>query len=254
MAQHTVVPGDCFCSLAEANGFFDYATLYNHGTNAALKGKRPNPNQLAEGDVVSIPDKQAKKVPVASNKEHKFVVVRTKTKLRLKIVDYDDRAIVAKTCELVVGKRKQKTLPSGGIVEMEIDPTATSGTLSITWAPPPAPAPAPAPAPSPAPSPPPYPPKIVAADFDDKPEPVKPATAVKWTLHVGSMEPFDTIRGALRRLNNLGGLAPDALAEDDASKAAVKAHQRRHALTAKGSETGKVADVQADLRNRHDTI
>jgi hypothetical protein len=255
MAKHTVVPGDCFSSLAKANNFFDYLTLYNHGTNSALKAKRPNPNQLEEGDSVEIPDKKIKKVPCASNKEHKFVVVRTKTKLRLVLMDAKDKELKLTKCSLEVGTRKQKTLPDGsGLVEMEIDPVATAGTLTATWAAPAAkPAPKPAKAAAAA-SPPPYPAPIAAADFEDVQPKVTHETTATWTLHVGRMEPLATVRGCLRRLENLGYTAPDLKAEDAKTAIVVKSYQRKNSLGTKGSESGKVSDVRADLETRHDKL
>lgn len=249
------MPGDCFCSLAKANNFFDYLTVYNHASNSALKAKRPNPNQLVQGDSVEIPDKEIKKVPGATNKEHKFVVVRTKTKLRLAIVDSQGTVVKAKACTLKVGSRSQKTLPaSNGLVEMEIDPVETAGSLAVTWTPPKPPA-APKPAKAAAlPSPPPYPAPIVSGDFTDATEDFKAETSATWNLHVGSMEPKDTVRGALRRLINLGYGAPDANAEDAKTAAVVKSYQHKNALAAKGSESGKVADVQANLEARHDNL
>jgi N-acetylmuramoyl-L-alanine amidase len=255
VAKHNVVPGDCFCSLAKANNFFDYLTLYNHGSNAALKAKRPNPNQLVEGDSVEIPDKKIKKVLGATNKEHKFLVLRTKTKLRLVIVNAQDMPLKTKTCTLTVGARAQKTKPAAsGLVEMEVDPVDTAGSLAITLAPPkrrPKPKAAKAATPT---SPPPYPAPIVSKDFIDENEMLTIETSLTWTLRVGSMEPKDTIRGVLRRLFNLGYTAPDVTVEDAKTAAVVKSYQRKNALAAKDAESGKVADVQVNLETRHDKL
>jgi hypothetical protein len=255
MAKHTVVPGDCFCSLAKTNNFFDYLTLYNHGDNAALKAKRPNANQLEEGDEVEIPDKKVKKVACASNKEHKFVVVRTKTKVRLVLMDAKDKVLRVKKCELAVGIRKQKTLPDAqGLVEIEVDPAAATGTLSLTWDPPAAKAAPKAPAAAAIASPPPYPPAIIESDFEDKTTKLKAETTAKWTLHVGSMEPLATVRGCMRRLTNLGYTATDVKVEDPKTASLVKGYQRKNSLGVKGSESGVIADVRADLETRHDTL
>ncbi len=45
-SDYSVDPGECFASIAQKKGFFNYRTLYDHADNATLKGKRPNPNQL----------------------------------------------------------------------------------------------------------------------------------------------------------------------------------------------------------------
>ena len=51
MADHPVTAGDCFSSVSAENGFYNYLTLYNR--NPELKAKRPNPNMLVPGDVIS---------------------------------------------------------------------------------------------------------------------------------------------------------------------------------------------------------
>jgi N-acetylmuramoyl-L-alanine amidase len=254
MAKHSVSLGECFSSLAQANGFFDYLTLYNHGTNAALKSKRPNPNQLEEGDSVDIPAKQVKKLTLPADQEHKFVVVRTKTKVRIAIADATGKPLKVKSARLDVGARTQKKAGGGGVIELEMDPTATGGSLTVTWDPPKATAPPKAAAPA-STSPPSYPPPIVAAQFEDKTATLAGETSATWTLHVGALEPKESTRGCLRRLANLGYTVPvNSKAENAQTAVIVKAYQRKHGLMAKGSESGKIADVRADLETRHDVL
>ena len=68
------------------------------------------------------------------------------------------------------------------------------------------------------------------------------------------MEPLDTVRGCLRRLANLGYTAPDVKVEDAKTALVVKAYQRKNSLGTKGSESGVVTDVRADLETRHDKL
>ena len=76
MSDKSVSPGDCFASIAKANGFFNYRTLYDHADNAALKAKRINPNQLVEDDVVRVPDKRQKWLPLQLDGTKKYVLDR----------------------------------------------------------------------------------------------------------------------------------------------------------------------------------
>jgi hypothetical protein len=111
---------------------------------------------------------------------------------------------------------------------------------------PPAPPPA-APAP---PDSPPYPPPIVAADFKDKmPDPDYSARAVEWTLAIGGLPSFNVKEGVLARLHNLG-FSCDVDSDDDTVAKAVKAYQRLYLNNKNGS--GVPADIQADIRDRHD--
>src|SRR2546426_9567488 len=132
MADYSVDPGECFASIAQKKGFFNYRTLYDHGDNAALKTKRPNPNQLVENDVVKIPDKRLKQVNLTLDGTKKFVLDRRKTKLRLLLTDYKKTALAPARCSLTVGSAKFVTTSlAGGMVEMEIDPEETSGELVL---------------------------------------------------------------------------------------------------------------------------
>ncbi len=252
MAKITVAPGDCCSSLAAQNSFSSYLGIYNHAANAALKASRPNPNQLAEGDAVEIPPKAKKEVSAATGKLHNFVANTPKTFLRLVLLDAKGTPVKLKTSSLEVGAVKSAKLPDAkGQLEVDIDPTVKDGTLKVTWEPPPTSSPA-GTAPPPAASPPPYPPVIVPAAFEDKNVEHKVPIEATWTLALGTMEPGKVVRGCLRRLANLGYGVPDVKVEDAGTAAAVKAYQRFYGLTAKGSESGKVADIAADIEKRHD--
>src|SRR5882762_11116156 len=71
MPQHEVSQGECVASIAAQYGFF-WKTIWNDGENSELKAKRPNPNTLAPGDVVVIPEKKIKEESCATEKLHKF--------------------------------------------------------------------------------------------------------------------------------------------------------------------------------------
>ena len=61
MPIHNVTQGDCFLSIAEANGFF-WETLWNHPENKTLKAERKDPAVLLPGDKVFVPDNHKKDV------------------------------------------------------------------------------------------------------------------------------------------------------------------------------------------------
>ena len=56
-SQYIIKQGDYLPKIAQENGFYDYLTIWDHGKNAQLKSKRKNPNVLAPGDELHIPDK-----------------------------------------------------------------------------------------------------------------------------------------------------------------------------------------------------
>ena len=95
---------------------------------------------------------------------------------------------------------------------------------------------------------------IVVKDFKDKDPDPNDFSKVEWTLEVGHLEPHTVIRGVTQRLYNLGFNCPVVKVEDDKTKAAVNAYQLAFKLKKIGQETGKIADIQADIATRHDKL
>jgi hypothetical protein len=52
---YIVRSGDTFNSIARQFGFTNWADIYNNPANAALRARRPDPNQLKPGDQIMIP-------------------------------------------------------------------------------------------------------------------------------------------------------------------------------------------------------
>ncbi len=64
MKIHIVKAGESLSSIARQYGFLDWRPVYNHGSNATLRGLRPNPSLIRPGDQVAIPDPPPGKLPV----------------------------------------------------------------------------------------------------------------------------------------------------------------------------------------------
>lgn len=254
MATHIVKPGDCFNSIAKQHGFYNYLTLYGHGDNAAIKGNRKNPNQLVEGDPVSIPEKRQKKMPLDLDRDKKFMVDRKKVKLRIAIKDVEDKALALQEIKVMVGSLTSTAMPnSAGLVELEIDPAPKSGLLQFKPRIFKKAVPPPKPVAGPEPEKPPHPPLIKADEFTDELPPDDPVE-FGLQLKIGHLEPNEEIRGSLQRLNNLGCKLPDATAHtatDDPTKRVIKSYQKF-----KGAKdpSGNIADVQGTLEAAHDKI
>lgn len=130
MAAHvTIEPGDTLTSLAAEHGFLDADEVWQAPENAALRAAR-NPDLLAPGDVLFIPDKQPRTVSVQTGQRRTIVVERTTVKLRLALRDLlgAPRAGVACTLE-VDGTSHALTSDGSGVVEVEIDARAREARL-----------------------------------------------------------------------------------------------------------------------------
>src|SRR5436190_441453 len=82
--RYNVQPGDCISSIAFEHGLFP-DTIWDDPANAALKAKRKNPNVLADGDVVAIPDKRPRTEPVETTKRHTFRRKGVPARLRIRL-------------------------------------------------------------------------------------------------------------------------------------------------------------------------
>ncbi len=247
MPDVTSAAGDCFNKIAKDQGFFNYLTVYNHSDNAT---QFPNPNQVEEGSTVKVPEKQVKSYALPLDAEKPFKVIRKKTKLRVKIckADVSQTPGMAKGT-LVIGAKK--AAGTGGTLEIDdIDPQATTASVTVELSNPPAYQAPPAMTAAVANQ---HPPAIVAADFDD-PKTVWPkkGETIKWALQVGSLEPHTVTRGVLQRLENLGFTCPVQKAEDADTGWAVRTYRRAVENKVAPADTAAVADIRAHIKARHD--
>jgi hypothetical protein len=136
---HKVSRGECLVSIAAQYCFADYQVLWNHPNNARLKSKRKNPNILAPGDLVFIPDKTAKQEARGTGAQHVFQVAQASATLRIQFERFRGGLLVGTAYTLTVdGKTTQGVTTAEGRVEEPIPPKAKTGELrleelGITW-------------------------------------------------------------------------------------------------------------------------
>lgn len=212
-SQYTVKQGDYLVKIAKENGFLDYRTVWDDAQNKELKDKRKNPNVLAPGDQLFIPDKTAKKESRATGQTHRFQVKKEKNLLRLMLEDIYWKPIANAKCELRVdGELFQVVSGADGKIEQEIPVTAQKGEL-------------------------------VVKDGDT------PLKNVKLEIQIGHLDPVEEVSGQKARLSNLGYYlgSPD---NDDASRfqSAVEEFQCDNGLSVDG-DCGP--NTQAKLKQVH---
>jgi Putative peptidoglycan binding domain len=241
---HTVKAGECMAQLAAFYGFASWKTLYDDPGNEALRKKRPNPNLLAPGDVVTIPDKKPKELEVKAGASHRFKVALPKAKLRIYLRGLVGEKLAAAKYKLEIdGKTLEGTTDGEGLLELSIPPQAMTAKLEVALTAPPEP-----PKPSPDGL------DLPKETFKIPKEPNNPArgkplpTAIVWELSLGALGPVETVSGLQSRLHNLGYHDAVTGADNAETAAAVRAFQADRKLT-----LGNVDDpTRAELEKVHD--
>jgi hypothetical protein len=162
--RHVVKPGDCIASIAFANGLFP-PTVWDHPENAALKQLREDPNVLAPGDEVFVPDKEIEEASKATGASYRFRRKGVPSLVRVQLMDEDEpRVGVTWTLDVGGGAAVTGTTGSDGVVEAWVSPRLTRAVLSV--------------------------------ETDDGPEQIE--------ILLGHLDPIDTIEGVQGRLRNMG--------------------------------------------------
>lgn len=131
---HVVQSGECLTELAQRYGFKDAAQIYDHPANAALKRKRPSPNVLEPGDVVTIPDIEIKSEKLAVDRSHRVRVRGLKKELRIRLLDCHAEPIADEPYTLRVDGGEPvegKRTGADGMVTELVPVGARSATLTI---------------------------------------------------------------------------------------------------------------------------
>jgi len=202
--EHKVKQGEQFASIANKYGFKDWHTIYEHADNRELREKRPNPNVLHPGDIVTIPDKELKSFDGSTETRHRFRQLGGHLLLRLVVRRYG-HPIVDKRYELRIGESVSPAVYEGrtdseGLVKQTIRTDATRGEL-IVW-------------------------------NDDEDPPKKIFSRI---LNIGHLDPVEDITGVQARLRNLG-YYHGAVDNDNGpeTQAAVMAFQEKQGLEING--------------------
>jgi hypothetical protein len=129
--HHSVREGETIASIAAQHGLLP-ETVWDDPANAQLKEQRGDPNILFPGDVVVVPDKQAKEESGATEQRHRFRTHRGTVTLRLVLHDAGDEPIAGEACTLVVAEHSfELTTDGDGMIEQVVTAGEQDGKLLV---------------------------------------------------------------------------------------------------------------------------
>jgi hypothetical protein len=220
--KYVIKQGDCLSSLAGAFGLASWKDLYDYPDNTQLKKQRSNPNVVAPGDVVMVPDSatQKKTVPCATGKAYLFVLDAPKVKLRILLQDWQEEPYAGKKFEVTVdGKLFRGKTDGEGLIDIPIPAAAQSGRL-----------------------------KVWLDDDDDDPSP-----GIDRDLDIGHLDPTDCVTGLQARLQNLGHRCEVNGNLDEDTLAAVRAYREKAGLQEVEDDDALIDDeLRSHLLKLHD--
>jgi hypothetical protein len=128
--KHVVRDGDCIESIAEREGHV-WQTVWEHADNSALRSERVDPNVLAPGDVVAIPEIRERVESLATSRIHRFRRKGTPSRLRVQFLD-EGEPIAGQPYTLeVAGKVLHGQTDGNGRIDHPIPPRAMGATLTF---------------------------------------------------------------------------------------------------------------------------
>ncbi|GJQ30608.1 MAG: hypothetical protein HBSAPP03_24920 [Phycisphaerae bacterium] len=126
----TASRGDSITSLSEEHGFF-WETVWNHPENSSLKNLRKDPNIIARGDEVFIPERTEKQETRATGSQHKFKRKGVPAKIKLRLTRLGEPRKNESYTLVLDGKLFTGSTDGDGILEQEIPPDCRGGELRL---------------------------------------------------------------------------------------------------------------------------
>ncbi|MDC3956760.1 peptidoglycan-binding protein [Polyangium jinanense] len=127
---HDVQAGECIATIAAKYGL-PWKTVWEAPENAALRKLRKDPNVLAPGDKVTVPQPKPKPSPIETGKSHRFVVKREKVRVYLKLTAGQE-PLANEPWEIECGERKlEGTTGDDGTLEAEVPADQAEAVLKL---------------------------------------------------------------------------------------------------------------------------
>lgn len=166
---HIVKSGECLSSIAAKAGFRRWQTIYEDPDNEEFRQLRPNPNIIFPGDRLVIPAIAREQVQLGTGRTHRLRVPSQLTQLRVELFDGSVGAMLDARYELRISGSSDiiEGELDGGQLRTDIPAAARSAHL------------------------------IVFAHDSGRP-------IAEFMLHLGHLDPHDTLSGMQARLTALG--------------------------------------------------
>ena len=129
--RYEVKQGDCIESIAFEHGFFP-DTIWNFAANADLKKRRKDPNALAPGDIVVVPDKRLKEVKRPLDAVHRFRRKGVPKSFRVQFLRFDQTPLANEPVTVDIdGQVTKMTTDGDGWIQRMISPAARKATIEF---------------------------------------------------------------------------------------------------------------------------
>lgn len=200
---YVVKPGDCISSIAKRTGHF-WETIWNDAGNAELQESRHDPNVLLPGDCVSIPEKEPKQEPGATEQRHCFRRKGEPSKLHLQVLKNDQPLGNQPFVLQVDDEVHEGVTDAEGKLEARISGAARRAVLTVG-----------------------------APDQDP----------TRYILMLGDVAPVESLRGVQQRLFNLGFACPVDGVDSERTRVAIRWFQRKYELAESGEVDAPTRDT-----------
>lgn len=166
MPIHHVKAGDTIQTIARSHGFRQWRRVFEHPKNAQLRATRPDPEVLAEGDSVFVPEVEPRIDEARVDEQTVFVLAPVRRELVVALQDPSGASLAGTPYTLSVdGVDHEGIVAPSGRVRHDIEVEARQAQL------------------------------VLEIDED---------VSMSTTLQIGALEPVETDEGVRARLYNLG--------------------------------------------------
>src|SRR5262245_29673569 len=130
--KHRVCQGEHLCSIAARYGFASWKQVWDHSGNAALRSRRRDPNVLLPGDIVHVPEREARTEFGPTGRRHLFRTRRSQLLLRIDARDLNRELDGEPELLLRVGSMQRRLTPNqNGVMETHIPVRSSEAVLRI---------------------------------------------------------------------------------------------------------------------------